>query len=54
LELQSVLLVLLRVFLLFALPLVGRCTVIVLLLQLLTVLFHKFIRFPYTPRCCGA
>jgi hypothetical protein len=46
LEPQSVLLVLLRVFLLFALLLVRRCTVIALLLQLLTVLFYEFLDSP--------
>jgi hypothetical protein len=46
LEPQSVLLVLLGVFLLFALPLAGRCTAVALLLQLLTVLFHEFLDFP--------
>jgi hypothetical protein len=46
LEPQSVLLVLLGVFLLFALPLAGRCAIIVLLLQLLAVLFREFLDFP--------
>jgi hypothetical protein len=46
LEPQSVLLVLLGVFLPFALPLAGRCTVVALLLQLLTVLFREFLDFP--------
>jgi hypothetical protein len=46
LEPQSILLVLLEVFLLFALPLVGRRAIIALLLQLLTVLFHEFLDFP--------
>jgi hypothetical protein len=43
LESQSVLL---DVFLLFALPLVGRCAVVVLLLQLLAVLLYEFLDFP--------
>jgi hypothetical protein len=38
--------VLLRVFLLFALPLAGRHTIVALLLQLLAVLFHEFLDFP--------
>jgi hypothetical protein len=38
--------VLLGVFLLFALPLARRCTVVALLLQLLTVLFYEFLDFP--------
>jgi uncharacterized membrane protein (Fun14 family) len=46
LEPQSVILVLLGVFLLLALLLAGRRTIIVLLLQLLAVLFHEFLRFP--------
>jgi hypothetical protein len=45
LEPQSVLLVLLGVFLLFALMLMGRSTVIALLLPLLMVLFHEFLDF---------
>jgi hypothetical protein len=45
-EAQSVLLVLLGVFLLFALSLAGRCAVVALLLQLLMVLFHEFLDFP--------
>jgi hypothetical protein len=46
LEPQSILLVLLGVFLLFVLPLTGRRTVVALLLQLLMVLFCKFLDFP--------
>jgi hypothetical protein len=46
LEPQSILLVLLEVFLLFVLPLTGRRTVVALLLQLLMVLFCKFLDFP--------
>jgi hypothetical protein len=46
LEPHSILLVLIRVFLLFALPLVGRCVVVALLLQLLVVLFCEFLDFP--------
>jgi hypothetical protein len=45
-EPQSVILVLLRVHLLFALPLAGRCAIITLLLQLLMVLLHEFLHFP--------
>jgi hypothetical protein len=45
LEPQSILLVLLGVFLLFALLMVGRRAVVVLLLQLLTVLCHVFLDF---------
>jgi hypothetical protein len=46
LEPQSVLLVLLRVFLLFALPLAGRHAIVALLLQLLVVMFCEFLDFP--------
>jgi hypothetical protein len=46
LEPHSVLLVLFRVCRLFALPLVGRCTITVLLLQLLVVLFHELLDLP--------
>jgi hypothetical protein len=46
LEPQSILLVLLGVFLLFALPLAGRCVIVPLLLQLLAVLFCEFLDFP--------
>jgi hypothetical protein len=45
LEPHSILLVLFRVFLLFALLLEGRCAVVVLLLQLLTVLFYELLDF---------
>jgi hypothetical protein len=45
---QSVILVLLRVHLLFALPLAGRHAIstLLLLLQLLAVLFRKLLDFP--------
>jgi hypothetical protein len=46
LEPHSVLLVLFRVCRLFALSLVGRCTITVLLLQLLVVLFHELLDLP--------
>jgi hypothetical protein len=46
LEPQSIVLVLLRVHLLFALPLAGRCAIITLLLHVLTVLLHEFLDFP--------
>jgi hypothetical protein len=46
LEPQSIILVLLGVFLLLALLQAGRRTIIVLLLQLLAVLFHEFLGFP--------
>jgi hypothetical protein len=46
LEPHSVLLVLFRVYLLFALPLAGRRAVTVLLLQLLVVLFYEFLDLP--------
>jgi hypothetical protein len=45
LEPQSILLVLLRVFLLFVLPLAGRRVIVVLLLQQLMVLFYEFLDF---------
>jgi hypothetical protein len=45
LESQSILLILLGVFLLFSLPLAGRRTVIALLLQLLAALFREFLDF---------
>jgi hypothetical protein len=46
LEPHFILLVLFRVCLLFALPLVGRRTITALLLQLLTVLFRELLDFP--------
>jgi hypothetical protein len=46
LELHSVLHVLFRACLLFALLLAGRCVVTVLLLQLLVVLFHELLDLP--------
>jgi hypothetical protein len=46
LEPQSILLVLLKVFLLFVLPLAGRRAIATLLLQLLMVLFCEFLDFP--------
>jgi hypothetical protein len=49
LEPQSVLLVLFRVFLLFALSLAGRRAFVALLLQLLAVLFHELLDFPSHP-----
>jgi hypothetical protein len=45
LEPHSILIVLFRVCLLFALPLAGRCTVTVLPLQLLTILFCELLDF---------
>jgi hypothetical protein len=46
LEPHFVLLALFKVYLLFALPLAGRCAIVALLLQLLAVLFCKLLDLP--------